>query len=273
MVLFRIGFLNFTLIDLLDIVAVYYVFFKLYQIMRGTRASQMFTGLIIIIIASLMVQIFNMEGMSWLISSFSAVWVIAFVIIFQPELRRLLIQIGQSRIIRVLFKVGENRSLQAVAEAAEQLSERHYGGLIILQKDTGLKGIVETGIKIQAEVSAELLVSIFSPRAPLHDGAVLIANDLIQAAKCTLPLTQNPERERVLGMRHRAALGITEESDAVALVISEETGKISLAYKGEFLHRDLNKEDLKKHLIEIFEMSKPKYTEEIPQEMELAKNS
>jgi len=226
--------------------------------MKGTRASQMFAGLLLIIVSSFIFQILNMEGMSWLVSSFSAVWVIAFVILFQPELRRLLIQIGQTRVIRMLFKVEENRAINAVTDAAVELAERHYGGLMIIQKDTGLKGLIETGVKLQAEVTSELLVSIFAPRTPLHDGAVIIGNDLILAAKCILPLTQNPDIERAMGTRHRAALGITEESDAVAVVVSEETGKISLAYGGEYLHRNLDKENLKKSLTKILEESRQK---------------
>lgn len=251
--LFKIGFINFTLLDLLDIVAVYVIFYSLYKVLRGSRAAQMFAGMLMIILASFIVQMLNMEGLSWLINSFAGVWVIAFVIIFQPELRRLLIQIGQSRLIRTIFKVEDNRAIIAVVEATSQLAERHYGGLIILQKDTGLKGIIESGITLQAEVSSELLVSIFFPRTPLHDGAVVISNDLIQAAKCILPLTQNPEVDKSLGTRHRAALGITEESDAAAIVVSEETGRIAVAYQGEFLHRNLDKNNLKKHLEMIFE--------------------
>ena len=256
MELFRIGFLRFTLIDLFDIVVVYFVFFKLYQIMKGTRAAQMFAGLVLIIITSFIVQFLNMEGMSWLINSISAVWVIAFVIIFQPELRRLLIHIGQSRLIRMLFKVEENRAVNAVTKTAAQLADRHYGGLIVMQKDFGLKGIIETGVKMQSEISSELMMSIFSPRSPLHDGAVIIGNDLIQAAKCILPLTQNPSIDPSMGTRHRAALGITEESDAVTVVVSEETGRISLAYQGEFIHRNLDGELLKKHLTNIFEIDR-----------------
>jgi diadenylate cyclase len=118
--------------------------------------------------------------------------------------------------------------------------------------------LIETGVKLQAEVTSELLVSIFAPRTPLHDGAVIIGNDLILAAKCILPLTQNPDIERAMGTRHRAALGITEESDAVAVVVSEETGKISLAYGGEYLHRNLDKENLKKSLTKILEESRQK---------------
>ena len=255
MVLFRFGFITFGLIDLLDILAVYFVFHKIYQIMKGTRASQMFAGLLLIILASLLFQVLNMEGMSWLVSSFSAVWVIAFVILFQPELRRLLIKIGQTRMISMLFKVEENHAIKAVIEASMELSERHYGGLIVIQKDTGLKGFIETGVRMQAEVSAELLVSIFSPRTPLHDGAVIIANDLIQAAKCILPLTENPEIDKIMGTRHRAALGLSEETDAICVVVSEETGKISIAFNGAYIHRNLDKQSLRKQLIEIFESS------------------
>ena len=263
MVLFRIGFITFTLIDLLDIIAVYFVFLKIYQIMKGTRASQMFAGLLLIILASFLFQMLNMEGMSWLVSSFSAVWVIAFVILFQPELRRLLIKIGQTRMISVLFKVEENHAINSVVDASVELSERHYGGLIVIQKDTGLKGFIETGVRLQAEVSAELLVSIFAPRTPLHDGAVIIANDLIQAAKCILPLTENPNIDKIMGTRHRAALGLTEETDAAAVVVSEETGRISVAIKGKFINRNLDKSSLKKHLINIFERS----TKENPAEI------
>lgn len=267
--LFKIGFIDFTFIDLLDILAVYYVLSKLHKIMKGTRAAQMFAGLLLIIIGSFVVQMLNMEGMSWLISSIASVWVIAFVILFQPELRRLLIQIGQSRLIRTLFRVEENQAVNAVVAAAEQLAERRYGGLIVLQKDTGLKGIVETGIKLQAEVTDQLLVSIFFPRTPLHDGAVIISNDIIQAAKCILPLTQNPEVDKSLGTRHRAALGITEESDAVAVAVSEETGRISLAYQGDFIHRNLDPEQLKKHLMEIFAGERTKTGLKIPLNQEL----
>ncbi len=226
----------------------------------------MFAGLLLIILASLLVQFLNMEGMSFLINSISAVWVIAFVIIFQPELRRILVYIGQSRIIRMLFKVEENRAINAVAETAAELADRHYGGLIVMQKDFGLKGIIETGVKLQSEISPELIVSIFSPRSPLHDGAVIIGNDLIQAAKCILPLTQNPTIDLSMGTRHRAALGITEESDAIAIVVSEETGKISMAFQGEFVHRNLETESLKKRLTEIYESNRVQVRKNRPDE-------
>lgn len=248
MELFHIGFLRFTVIDLLDIVAVYIVFYQLYQIMRGTRASQMFAGLILIFVASFLVQFLGMQGMTWLIQSVTTVWVIAFVIIFQPELRRLLIQLGQTKLVRALVKEKGTSTLDEIVNAAVTLSQKRYGGLIVIQGETGIRGILETGVPIRADVSADLIVSIFFPRTPLHDGAVVIREDVVQAAKCILPLTDNPNIDPSMGTRHRAALGITEETDVTVVVVSEETGKISVARDGSFLGRDYDEERLRKTL-------------------------
>jgi len=231
--LFKIGFLSISVIDILDIAAVSYLIYKVYFIMRGTRASQMLIGLIFILLASFLVQALNMSGMKWLFSSISQVWVVAFVIIFQPELRRLLIYTGQSRMVRLFVRVEENVSLIEVTKAAIELSKRRYGGLIVLQRDAGLKAVIETGISIQSKVNESLLVTVFSPRSPLHDGAAVIANDLVEAAKCILPLSDSTNLDPTLGTRHRAALGLSEESDAVVVVVSEETGTISLAKNGK----------------------------------------
>ncbi|MCX6640016.1 MAG: diadenylate cyclase CdaA [bacterium] len=252
MELFRIGFLNFTVIDLLDILAVYLVFYQLYLIMKGTRASQMFAGLILIFIASFVVQLLGMQGMSWLIQSVTTVWVIAFVIIFQPELRRLLVQIGQTKLLRAIVKERGASTLDEVVRAAEILSQKRYGALIVFQGMTGIRGIVETGTPIRAEVSSDLIVSIFFPRTPLHDGALIIRGDVIEAAKCLLPLTENPSVDASMGTRHRAALGITEEYDATVVVVSEETGKISIAREGRFLGRDYDSEHLRRQLTKLF---------------------
>ena len=258
MVLFHIGFIPISVIDILDVLAVYYVFYKLYQIMRGTRASQMFTGLIIIFVGAFFAQVLNMRGMTWIIQNVATVWVIAFVILFQPEIRRLLIQMGQSRLVRRFLKIEKvSKVLDAVGKASEELSDKRYGALFVIQGDTGIKGVIETGVSLQAEASPELLVSIFFPRSPLHDGAVIIANEMVEAARCILPLTQNPNVETTMGMRHRAALGITEESDCAAVVVSEETGRISLAHQGRFLHRNLNRELLNVYLTRIFAKLSP----------------
>ncbi|MBD3166464.1 TIGR00159 family protein [bacterium] len=253
MELFNIGFIPVTLVDLFDILIVAFVFYQLYTIMRGTRASQMFAGLILIFAISLIVGALGMKGMSWLIDSIASVWVIAFVILFQPELRRLLIQLGQGPLMRRLFKLHTTKVIDEIGRAVVDLSQKRYGGLIVIERDLGLRSVVETGVKLQAEATAELLVSIFFPRTPLHDGAVVISNNIIEAAKCLLPLTQNPNIDPSLGTRHRAALGITEESDAAVVVVSEETGQISLAFKGEFIERGMSAERLREMLEKIFE--------------------
>ncbi|RJP73644.1 MAG: TIGR00159 family protein [Candidatus Zixiibacteriota bacterium] len=248
MELFQIGFLRFTVVDLLDILAVYFVFYQLYKIMRGTRASQMFTGLIVIFVASFVVQLLGMQGMSWLIQSVTTVWVIAFVIIFQPELRRLLIELGQTRLMRALVKERGTSTLDEIVRAAVILAQKRYGGLIVIQGEMGIRGIIETGVPLRADVTSDLIVSIFFPRTPLHDGAVVIRGDLVEAAKCILPLSDNPDLDPALGTRHRAALGVSEESDAFVVVVSEETGKISLVHRGRFIGRDYNAETLKEDL-------------------------
>lgn len=251
MELFRIGFLRFTVIDVLDILAVYVVFYQLYLIMKGTRASQMFAGLILIFISSFVVQLLGMEGMTWLIQSVTTVWVIAFVIIFQPELRRLLVQLGQTRLVRAIVRESGTSTLDEIVRAAEVLAQKRYGGLIVIKGETGIRGIAETGVPVRAEVTADLIVSIFFPRTPLHDGAIVIRGDIIEAAKCILPLSDSPNIDPSMGTRHRAALGVTEETDSTVVVVSEETGKISLAKNGKFIGRDYNGERLKKQLQKI----------------------
>ena len=246
-----IAFLNVSIIDILDIVLVSFVFYKLYQVMRGTRGSQMIAGLVVILLASFVVQGLNMSGMSWIIQSIKTVWVIAFVILFQPELRRLLIVMGQSRLFRALVSPEQTAVLQQVSKAVEECSQRRYGALIVLIRETGLKAIIESGVSVQAKVSDALLVSLFSPRSLLHDGAVIINQDTIEAAKCLLPLTQNPHIDKKLGTRHRAGIGISEESDAVVIIVSEETGKISLAEHGKHV-TEMDYDRLYNYLLKAF---------------------
>jgi diadenylate cyclase len=241
--LFRIAFLRVTLLDVLDILIISYVLYRLYLFIRGSRAAQMAVGLVLILIISWLAQISSMSGISWIFSRLETIWLVAFVILFQPELRRILIYLGQSPLIRFFVKVSGMRAVDEIVKAAQELSRLRYGGLIAIVRDDSLKSIVETGIKIQAEVSSALLVSLFSPKSPLHDGAVVIENEVIVAAKCILPLTQNDRIDKRLGTRHRAAVGLAEESDAVALVISEETGKLSIAMD-ERLLSDLTIEEV-----------------------------
>ena len=233
--LFRIGFLPVGLIDVIDILLVSWIITKLYTMVRRTRAIQMSIGLVLIFIASFMAQALRMQEMSWIFRNVSTIWLVAFVILFQPELRRILTLLGQSRLIRFFMKEQTGAVVEEIAQAVVELSRRGYGALIVLVRDTGLKPVIETGVRLQSLVSSSLIVSIFNPRSPLHDGAVIIQNDALEAAKCILPLSRNPRLEYQWGTRHRAAIGITEESDAVVIVVSEENGMISLVENGEMV--------------------------------------
>lgn len=247
MVLFRIGFIPVTLFDVLDIVVISYLLYRVYFFIRGTRAAQMTVGLVVILVLSVVAPLFNLGALSWLFQNLKTIWLVAFVVVFQPELRRLLIYIGQTRLARYFVSVAGTRTVEEVIKASLELSKRGYGGLIVMVKETGLKTVVETGVRLQAEVSVPLIVSIFNPRSPLHDGAIVIQNELIEAARCILPLSDNPQLDQTLGTRHRAAVGLSEESDAVVIVVSEETGTISIAYKG-VLKRGMDEQTMRKEL-------------------------
>jgi diadenylate cyclase len=262
-VLFRIGFIEIKFFDVLDVLVISVILYKLYFFIRGSRAAQMFVGLILIFIVSLLTRLFDMRGMTWIFDSLKTVWLIAFVIIFQPELRRMLIFVGQSRIIRYFVKVSSGKTFEEVIKACFELSDRRFGGLIVLTRDMGIKTIVETGIRIQAEVTRALITTIFNPRSPLHDGAIIIQNDIIEAAKCILPLSHSTTLQANLGTRHRAALGLSEEADALILVVSEETGKISIAQDG-LLTVDLDEAALRNRIYDAFKLSTPTETTESP---------
>lgn len=253
--LFKIWIVPVTWIDLLDMAAVTIIFYRAYLVIQGTTASRMFLGLIFILIVSISVQALNMNGMIWLVDQIRTVWVIAFVIIFQPELRRMLTFFGQSGFLRNIIKLGVPDYVQEIIKACEQLSKRRSGAIIVMERSTGLRNIIETGISLEANISQQLLLSIFNPRSPLHDGAVIIENDQVSAAKCLLPLSQNPYIESSLGTRHRAAVGLSEQSDAIVIVISEETGKISVAYKGT-LNRNISATELRSFIEEVLKSGK-----------------
>lgn len=253
--LFKIGFLTVSIIDILDIAIISFIIYKMYLFIRGSRAAQMFIGLILILIVSVFVQLLGLSGLSWIIQNLRTIWLIGFVILFQPELRRLLIYLGQTPLLRKLLKVTINKRMtEDVVKAAMELSKRGFGGLIVVVGNAGIKSIIETGQSLQAKVSVPLIVSIFNPRSPLHDGAVVIQNEIIEAAQCILPLSQNPNLEHQYGTRHLAALGLSEESDAVIVVVSEETGKISLAFEGN-LHTDLDYTRLRNMLNEFLQVT------------------
>lgn len=247
MELFQIGFLSFRLIDILDIAIVSFIIYQLLALMKGTRAAQMVTGLVLIFLVAFVAFWFQLEGLSWLFTNLATIGFIVLVIVFQPELRSMLAQMGHSRIFQTLTKVEEWKSLGEISRAVKRLSELRYGGLIVIEKTTGLKNYIETGKELNSNLSTEMLTTLFTPYTPLHDGAAIIQGEKIAAAACTLPLTQIPRYRRLFGMRHKAAIGITEVSDAVTVVVSEETGQISIAFKG-MLEKDIDRNDFRQRL-------------------------
>jgi diadenylate cyclase len=250
MELFHISFLGFGLLDLIDVVIVAFLFYRVLLLMKGTRSVQIVIGLFLLFLISFLAFWFQLEGMKWLITNIATVGILVLVIVFQPEIRGALAQIGHNKLFRIFFRYEKEKTLDEIVKAAIRLSQLRYGGLIVIERDIGLKNFIETGKSVNAEVSADLLVTIFTPYTPLHDGAAIIQGDFVVAVACTLPLTQNPLYAKLFGMRHKAAIGITEESDAIVIVASEETGKISVAFRG-VLHKDTDKTVLKETLTKM----------------------
>ena len=237
-------------IDILDIIIVAFLFYRLFLLFRGSRATQMFIGLFLLIILSFVAQWLNLNALNWILSSLKTVWVIAFVILFQPELRKALTQLGQNRVIGMFLKVEESGTISEIVRACHQLTQKGLGAIIVIEQDVGLRNYIETGTSLDAKVTSDLLVTVFTPPSPLHDGAVIIEKNRVLAAGCILPLSQNPRLGRALGTRHRAGLGLSEETDAITIIVSEETSMISLARAGK-LKRKLDINNLRNELVEL----------------------
>ena len=248
MELFRIGFLSVTIADLADVALVSIIVYRLYLAMRGTIAVQIFAGLLLIVALSFLAQALSLKAMSWMLRTLTDIWVIAFIILFQPELRRLLVLLGRNPIISLFIRVNVDEPVDDVVDAVAELSRRKFGALIVFVRATGIRMHAETGTKMDALVSKSLLLSVFNPRSPLHDGAVILKDRLIEAARCTLPLSNVTSWEgHLLGTRHRAGLGISEQADVIVVIVSEETGTISLAENGA-LTRGLTPSVLRREL-------------------------
>jgi len=252
----NIGFLNFRWIDLVDILLVAYLVYQIYKLIKGSVALKIFIGIISIYIIYQIVNSLGMEMLSGILGQFVGVGGLAALILFQQEIRKILLLIGKSSIIseeglfRNIFSGSANRDhlqLLPVIEAAKALSQSHSGALIVFARSTELKFYAETGDSIDAVLSKRLLQSIFVKTSPLHDGAVIIAKGRIKAARCILPVSENQDLPPNFGLRHRSALGLSEMTDAVVLVVSEETGQMSIAHDG-ILEHNLNVNDLKEKL-------------------------
>lgn len=241
--IFRIGFLSFTFIDVIDIILVSLLFYWVYKLLKDTVAVQILFGLVILIGLSFIAEAASLKSVNWILKTISNIWLLAFIILFQPEIRKMLLIITRSPLFRVFVKSRISQTIDEVVDAALEFSAKHIGALMVFTRSQNVQMTVDTGIKIHAVVSRELLSSIFNTKSPLHDGAVIIENQMIVAARCVLPLSTVTKYDgKNLGTRHRAALGLSEQIDAVVLIVSEETGAISIAQEGD-LTLDIDKKE------------------------------
>lgn len=241
--------------DVIDIIIVTFVVYKILEFIHETRAQQLVKGLLVLVAAFFISDLLHLYTIHWILKSTMTIGVIALIVVFQPELRRGLEYIGRSKIVKSPFgqldKAIAKKMTDEFVKAIESFSATKTGALIILENETPLSDIAETGTVVNAEVSAQLLENVFYEGAPLHDGAVIIRGDKIYAAGCVLPLTGNKNLNKSLGTRHRAGIGITETSDAIALIVSEETGVISMARDGK-LTRFLDTKAIEKMLLSMY---------------------
>lgn len=220
--------------DVLDILIVAIMIYELLKLIRGTRAVQMAVGIAFIVGLFYVSRGFQLETVNWLIRNIVGYVVFAAIVLLQADIRRALVHLGRGRLFRRLNrKESDDDTVEELVVAATTLSSTKTGAIIVIERSIGLRNYIESGIPLDAKLTYDLLVSIFQPTSPLHDGAVIVQRDRAAAAACFLPLTINPRLNRALGSRHRAAIGITEENDAVAIVVSEETGCISVAEDGD----------------------------------------
>ncbi len=242
-----LDFIPIRFIDIVDIILVTLLVYQFLKFIKGTRATPILVGLVIFFAISFVARWLDLKGISWIMNSILTVWVIAFVIVFQPEIRNALARMGKTRLSRYFLRIETAPVIEEVVEAIKDMSRDKVGALIVFERAIGLKDIIETGTKVEGRVSRSLLKTIFFPDPPLHDGACIIRMDQLVSAACILPLSENPDLGGRFGLRHRAAVGISEISDAVAIIVSEETGKIALALSGRLMY-NLDLATLKKNL-------------------------
>ena len=238
------------LASIVDILLVWYVIYKLIMVIRGTKAVQLLKGIFVILLVRVVSEFLGLKTLSWMMEQAITWGFLAIIIIFQPELRRALEQLGRGKFFSrssVPEEEEQEKTVTAILKATDYMAKRRIGALISIERETGMSDYIETGIQLNSRISSELLINIFIPNTPLHDGAVIVQKTTVAAAACYLPLSESPFISKELGTRHRAALGISEVTDSLTVVVSEETGGISLTKNGE-LHRDLNQEQFKEIL-------------------------
>jgi diadenylate cyclase len=236
--------------DIVDILVVWFVIYKLIMLIKGTKAVQLLKGIFVIIIVRGLSSIFGLDTLGWMMEQALTWGFLAIIIIFQPELRRALEQLGRGHLFSrtgMQEEEEQEQMIESMTKAVSYMAKRRIGALLSIERETGMSDYIETGIAIDAKITSQLLINIFIPNTPLHDGAVIVQKRQIAAAACYLPLSESPFISKELGTRHRAALGVSEVTDSITVVVSEETGAISITKNGE-LHRDLSLERFKEIL-------------------------
>lgn len=243
--------------DIIDVGIVSFIIYKMILLVRGTRAVQLLKGIFILVAVWALSTWFNLYTLKWLMNQMFTFGIVSVLIIFQPELRRVLEQLGRGKLFARSYSLDRdvvNEQIDEVIKAVRFMAERKIGALIVFERSTGLSELIESGIRMESKITSELLINIFTPNTPLHDGAVIIRANQIMAAGCYLPLSENPFISKELGTRHRAAIGVSEVTDAVSVTVSEETGQVSLSLGGMIV-RDINEESL---ISKLFEELTPK---------------
>ncbi|WP_261807411.1 diadenylate cyclase CdaA [Lapidilactobacillus luobeiensis] len=238
-----------NLMNVIDILVIWFLIYKVIMLLRGTKAVQLFNGILVIIVIKVISYYLNLHALSYIVDQVINWSVVVLVVIFQPEIRRALERLGRNQIFATSHKENDdvNHLVEGLDKAIQYMSKRRIGALITIQMNTGLEDYIETGIPLDADVSGELLINIFIPNTPLHDGAVIIRDNKIAVAAAYLPLSESNMIPKELGTRHRAAVGISEVTDALTLVVSEETGAVTITKNSQLMH-DLSREDYLKFL-------------------------
>jgi uncharacterized protein (TIGR00159 family) len=245
---------EFAWLDVLDILIVTFIIYELLQLIRGTHAVQMALGTLVLVILYWASLWLNLQTLNWLLRTFLPFVVFGIIVVFQAEIRKVLAHLGKTPFLGAFSERRREEVVDEVVLAATTLASQRTGAILVIEREMGLRSYIETGIALDALVTYDLLISIFNPGTPLHDGAVILQGNRVAAAACFLPLTVNPELSRALGSRHRAAIGVTEDTDAVAVVVSEETGVISMV-SGGVIRRSLDGRALKQALLTALEVT------------------
>lgn len=242
---------RFTWSAALDIALTAFIIYQFIIIVRGRRSAAMLAGLLVLVLVYLISVYAKMEMLRTILATAAPYTAFGLIVMFQSEIRRLLARIGQRRVIGFSTRLHRRETVEEILLTLQQLSQQKIGALIVIEREVGLRTFIESGVPLDANVSRDLLLSIFYPGSSMHDGAVIIQGDRVAAAACFLPLTMNPELLRILGTRHRAGIGITEETDCISLIVSEETGRISIAARNE-IEYDVTMDRVEQRLMQRF---------------------